>query len=633
MLHFGVNNCNRLLELRSAGLLVEICPSRRISPPNTTVFAEIMKRIFWLFLLIGSGAYGQASYARQDLYLQDDAQGQTTAKQYTDKATPLSMLNNGAYGDATQLRDVVLSSGSATLSSASASFVSTDVGKSFACVGGLNGYVLISSVTNSHTVVLASAATANESGLQCHYAHDDTVAFQNALQSIGSYPSTFNNVFVPPGTYLVHSNEIAVRKGEALIGAGDTLSALVSYDSSNFIIQMGTNAAGASDPGGLVPVVENLYLQAPAASNGISANANGFTVEHNWLDTNIGIQIQGTDGIVSENTCDQCSIFVSVVGKGTDYTSTHSMIIAHNRTYTPKYACFAIQGAYDLIIDSNYCNYPRQFGLYFSKASSYRIKITNNQFTSSTSSSFYSPTEQHIYINAPVHGLQIANNTFARAIRADIYNASNVFEGQINDNVFEDSQAPNGSIQIQSNSWTVIGNTFINGDSWAINDVGGVLAAQGNIFSGIFQGGHPSNAWDNAAIHLTNAANAGSVISGNLSADTTYYILGQSGGAVNTTSFGNRSGFSSGDVYDEGNGPFNSCNERTTAPSAVLASTCTANVLALNSGQSWTSGRGAPSGSCTSGSLYTNSEGAASTTLYVCISSAWNAVTIPSARP
>ena len=117
--------------------------------------------------------------------------------------------------------------------------------------------------------------------------------------------------------------------------------------------------------------------------------------------------------------------------------------------------------------------------------------------------------------------------------------------------------------------------------------------------------------------------------SGNVSADTTYYILGQSGGAVNTTSFGNLSGFSSGDVYDEGNGPFNSCNERTTASSAVLASTCTANVLALNSGQSWRSGSGTPSGSCTSGSLYTNSAGAASTTLYVCISSAWKAVAIP----
>lgn len=556
---------------------------------------------------------------------------QATTKQYTDKATSLSMMNNGAHGDAIQLRDVVLSNGSTTLSSASASFVSTDAGKSFACVAGLSGYLSISSVTDSHDVVLASAATANESGLQCHYGHDDTVAFQNALQSTGSYPSTLANVFVPPGTYLVHSNTIAVRKGETLIGAGSTLSALVSYDSSNFMVQMGTNASGTSDPGGLVPVVENLYLQAPNASNGIMANANGFTIEHNWLQTNIGIQVQGTDGIVSENTCDQCGVFVIVVGTGTDYTSTHSMLITNNRTYAPKYACFEIQGAYDLIIDDNYCNYPYQFGLYFNNASytSYRVKITNNQFSSSTSSSYYSPTEQHIYIAAPVYGLQIANNTFARGISADIYNASNVFEGQINDNVFEDSQAPNGSIQIQSSRWTVIGNAFINGNSWAINDVGGVIAAHGNIFSGIFSGGNPSNPRDNAAIHLTTAANAGSVISGNMSADTTYYILGQSGGAVNTTSFGNLSGFSSGDVYDEGNGPFNSCNERTTAPSAVLASTCTANVLALNSGQSWRSGSGTPSGSCTSGSLYTNSAGAASTTLYVCISSAWKAVAIP----
>jgi hypothetical protein len=60
----------------------------------------------------------------------------------------------------------------------------------------------------------------------------------------------------------------------------------------------------------------------------------------------------------------------------------------------------------------------------------------------------------------------------------------------------------------------------------------------------------------------------------------------------------------------------------------VQASTFLGNVITPGSAQ-FTSGSGAPSGSCTSGSLYTNTGGTLTTTLYVCVSSAWNAVTIP----
>lgn len=556
---------------------------------------------------------------------------QATTKQYTDRTTPISVRDVGAHGDAIELTDVALSNGNTTLISASASFVPGDAGKSFACIAGLTGYPLISSVTDSHHVVLASAATANESSLMCDYGHDDTTTFQTALRSTGSYPTTNVAVYVPPATYLVHANAIAVRKGDTLLGAGDTASALISYDTSNFMVQMGSNAAGTPDPGGLVPVVQGLYLQAPNGASGILANVNGFTIRENWLTTNFGIAASGTDGLIIDNTCDNCITFVQISGTGTDYNSTHSMIVSRNRTFAPKFACFTIQGSFDVIIDSNYCNYAYQYGVLIQGPSfnNYRLKITNNQFTTSASSSFYSATQQHILISAPVFGLQISDNTFARAINADIINGASVFEGQINGNVFEDSQAPNGSIQIASSNWTITGNTFINGFSWGINDIGGVINAQGNIFSNLFQGGTPSHAYDNAAIHLTSAGNAGSVIAGNSTTDTTYYVLGQSGGAVNTTSFGNLSGFPSGDVYDLGSGPFNSCDERTTAPVGPTASTCPAKAFSTNAGQSWTSGSGAPSGFCASGSLYTNNSGDASTTLYICVSSAWRPVRIP----
>lgn len=44
-----------------------------------------------------------------------------------------------------------------------------------------------------------------------------------------------------------------------------------------------------------------------------------------------------------------------------------------------------------------------------------------------------------------------------------------------------------------------------------------------------------------------------------------------------------------------------------------------------SSGPTWTSGSGAPSGTCTTGSLYSRTDGSANTTLYVCESTAWAA--------
>jgi Pectate lyase superfamily protein len=61
----------------------------------------------------------------------------------------------------------------------------------------------------------------------------------------------------------------------------------------------------------------------------------------------------------------------------------------------------------------------------------------------------------------------------------------------------------------------------------------------------------------------------------------------------------------------------------------VVASTgITTNGLTVGT-TSWSSASGAPSGACVSGSLYTNTAGTLTTTLYVCVATAWNAVTIP----
>jgi hypothetical protein len=63
--------------------------------------------------------------------------------------------------------------------------------------------------------------------------------------------------------------------------------------------------------------------------------------------------------------------------------------------------------------------------------------------------------------------------------------------------------------------------------------------------------------------------------------------------------------------------------EAITAPSIATTGSGTPTVQLGASGPSWTTGSGAPTGSCTRGSLYSNTTGSSGSTLYVCVNSAW----------
>lgn len=89
---------------------------------------------------------------------------------------------NGAYGDM-ELMLCTTTASSTSITCSGVSFVSADVGKYIEVDGALTGTVTslvttISSVTNSTTVVVASAPTASVSGLGSLYGHDDSSAIQ-----------------------------------------------------------------------------------------------------------------------------------------------------------------------------------------------------------------------------------------------------------------------------------------------------------------------------------------------------------------------------------------------------------------------------------------------------------------------
>lgn len=98
-----------------------------------------------------------------------------------------STFEYGAKGDAVQLTDGAITSGQATLTSASASFVAADVGKTVSVAGaGAAGVSLVTTITarNSATsVTLAANAGSTVTGTLVWYGTDDTAAIQSAINA------------------------------------------------------------------------------------------------------------------------------------------------------------------------------------------------------------------------------------------------------------------------------------------------------------------------------------------------------------------------------------------------------------------------------------------------------------------
>jgi hypothetical protein len=113
----------------------------------------------------------------------------------------------GATGNGKMIVDGAISSSSATFTSVTANFTSSDVGKTicvpYAGTGGTRPLVTtISAFTNSTTVTLAASASATVSGAICHYGTDDTSAIQACITAC--FNAGGGIVFFPFGIYVVN---------------------------------------------------------------------------------------------------------------------------------------------------------------------------------------------------------------------------------------------------------------------------------------------------------------------------------------------------------------------------------------------------------------------------------------------
>ena len=105
----------------------------------------------------------------------------------------------GAKGNGKVYADGVVTSGSANFSSTNATFTSADVGK-YIMINSAQGdnqppvTTTISTVTDSHHIVVATPLSANRSNVSFAYGTDDTAAVQAAVNAAGAY-ALANNYF------------------------------------------------------------------------------------------------------------------------------------------------------------------------------------------------------------------------------------------------------------------------------------------------------------------------------------------------------------------------------------------------------------------------------------------------------
>jgi hypothetical protein len=135
----------------------------------------------------------------------------------------------GAVGDAQVVTDGAMSSGSAVLTSATAAWPSTVVGKSISVKGGgaTGVTTLVTTVASwqSATQITLSASNASGgavSGAQVWWGTDDTAAIQAAVNAAEAYLAThlYAQVYFPPRRYIVAGALSTAKSGNGQITFG-----------------------------------------------------------------------------------------------------------------------------------------------------------------------------------------------------------------------------------------------------------------------------------------------------------------------------------------------------------------------------------------------------------------------------
>lgn len=241
----------------------------------------------------------------------------------------VNVKSYGAKGDMRLVTDAAMTSGSATVTSASAAFTAADVGKSVRVGGagaaGVDLYTTVSSVTNSTTAVLAANASTTVASAQFRVATDDTAAIRNAIAA------ALNSALVfPRGAYFVEELSAAqiflIQKSMRLWGAGGNFDGtwiavskrtVSTADYFHFYpnqasvpyFEMGWLCVCPEYPDTYVGGRHGIYLHSDATSQ-----IQRVHIHDNWINAGAGVAIQQADTDVSVSTA---TFYHSVIERNT----------------------------------------------------------------------------------------------------------------------------------------------------------------------------------------------------------------------------------------------------------------------------------------------------------------------------
>lgn len=387
---------------------------------------------------------------------------------------------------------------------------------------------------------------------------DDTAALLAACLSTGVYDQTTmqRTVTLPAGTYVI-SAPIYVRAGTIVRGAGTTLTK-ISATHSGAAFVLGGSSSG-SDSSGNVCGVSDLWIASSTVSSGIDATfQSGWFARNLWLTAPVGILAGGTDGLIQGCTGD------IGLGSGIMLDVTGSQIrIANCESYGGSYGVRLRATASNVVVSGCAFNYAKFASILFASGSTLTgVTITGSQFVTSTNSSYYDSTNTHLLIQGTLQMLTVTGCLFrsarAYSIRCDT-TAQATSDHLISANQFQDDNGNSISYAVASSVY-IRGNVFRNCLSNPIVLVGVTRSRiTGNDFLNSFTGGSPAT---EPAKGLVNIDTAGSdhVLSLNSTDSTTRYVASMTT-STQARSFGNRSGYSAGDVIVTSAGSV-SVNER-----------------------------------------------------------------------
>jgi hypothetical protein len=545
--------------------------------PNYTKGVPVKTLFGFCTAVLALGVFAAPIYATSSGEAPDPQKGAFAAalkkdpplqKRYRLLRQPPQKLGQTPVGDGLELYDGTMTSGSPTLHSASAKFLSTDVNKVIYVRGAgntgnsnwLNGTIV--SYQSPTDVTLSTSALNAVSGALFDYGTDNTPiinAMTNAYQlqdpNLLYTPHSGRLFHFPSGMYLL-SGIVYARGGDVFSGDGVTGTEFVNFDPNYFdpLVRLGANAVtGLSDHSGLdSAVVGILFRTSETESAAVDTMDNaGWDVRNCWFLSGVGIIATGTDGIITENTFDKSTAQGIIVrGNGQSWNMTHSILISNNRFYAQWFAGIQLDGTGTINILNNYFNYIRQYSIYTSSnGANYRVTIAYNNFTGSLSDNFSNASMTHIQLSHGLVDSKIIGNTFAVSRLYDIFlDDPSITNLQIANNTSENINGTSIRVQAAGSGVSITNNKMVTPGNYAGDfDVG--LDLEGNSCSNPFsETGLPQNEIDRACFRFN--AGASGIIARNNTTDSTVVaaVSLHAGSALDNLS-GNQSNWPVGDAF------------------------------------------------------------------------------------